>query len=181
MDDTFTAIDFETAQGYRWSICQVGVVRVENGIITKEIDLLVQPPNNYYWKRFTDIHGISASDTSHAPTFDQVWQQIAPYIENQNVVAHNGFGFDFPVLSKTLEYYGLSTPDYNKFCTYRLYGTNLASLCREHDIPLNHHDALSDVRACGELFLRRRNITNRTYGRKHQEPVTKCSGDSEKV
>ncbi|MGZ9677497.1 hypothetical protein [Flavobacterium sp. GNP002] len=56
----FTAIDFETTQGYRWSICQVGLVRVENGIITKEINLLVQPPNNCYWSRFTDIHGITA-------------------------------------------------------------------------------------------------------------------------
>ena len=46
--ESFTAIDFETAQGYRWSICQVGLIRVENGIITNELNLLVQPPNNYY-------------------------------------------------------------------------------------------------------------------------------------
>ena len=31
MLNTFTAIDFETAKGYRWSICQVGLVREENG------------------------------------------------------------------------------------------------------------------------------------------------------
>lgn len=41
----FTAIDFETAQGYRWSICQVGFVRVENGIVIQEVDFLVQPPD----------------------------------------------------------------------------------------------------------------------------------------
>jgi DNA polymerase-3 subunit epsilon len=51
MKNTFTAIDFETAQGYRWRICQVGPVRVENGIVTKTLDLLVQPPDNYYWSR----------------------------------------------------------------------------------------------------------------------------------
>jgi DNA polymerase-3 subunit epsilon len=151
---TFTAIDFETAQGSRTSICQVGLVRVENGIVTQEINLLVQPPNNYYWPRFTDIHGIAANSTVNAPTFDQIWHQIAPYIENQNVVAHNGFGFDFPVLSKTLEYYGLQTPDYNKFCTYKIYNTNLANLCKRFDIELNHHDALSDAKACGELYWR---------------------------
>jgi len=32
MMPTFTAIDFETAQPKRWSICQVGLVRVEAGI-----------------------------------------------------------------------------------------------------------------------------------------------------
>lgn len=152
--ESFTAIDFETAQGYRWSICQVGLIRVEKGIITKELNILVQPPNNYYWSRFTDIHGISAQDTFKSPTFDVIWNQIEPYITNKNVIAHNGFGFDFPVLSNTLEYYGLSTPEYNKFCTYKIYKSNLADLCMEHKIQLNHHDALSDARACAELYLR---------------------------
>ena len=150
---TFTAIDFETAQGSRTSICQVGLVRVENGIITNEINLLVQPPDNYYWSRFTAIHGIAAKDTVYAPSFGQIWHQIAPYIENQNVVAHNGFGFDFPVLDKTLDYYGLQIPSYNKFCTYKIYKSNLATLCQEHNIPLNHHDALSDAKACADLYL----------------------------
>ncbi len=132
--DTFTALDFETASGYRNSICQVGLVRMENGILVKEINILVQPPDNYYWSRFTDIHGITAKDTANALTFAQVWCQIAPYIENQNVIAHNGFGFDFPVLAKTLEYYNLQTPNYNKFCTYRIYKSNLANLCKQHNI-----------------------------------------------
>ena len=85
-------------------------------------------------------------------SFDQVWHQIKPFIECQNVVAHNGFSFDFPALNKTLEYYGLPTPEYNKFCTYKIYKSNLANLCKEFEIQLNHHDALSDAKACGELF-----------------------------
>jgi DNA polymerase III subunit epsilon len=35
----FTAIDFETEQGKPNSICQVGLVRVENGIITHKLNL----------------------------------------------------------------------------------------------------------------------------------------------
>ncbi len=150
---TFTAIDFETAQGYRWSICQIGLIRVENGIITKEINLLVQPPNNYYWKNFIEIHGITPKMTSKSPTFNQVWHIMEPYITNQNVVAHNGFGFDFPVLQKTLEYYGMEAPEYQKYCTYKIYKSNLAALCQEYEIPLNHHDALSDAKACAKLYL----------------------------
>lgn len=72
MNDTFTAIDFETAQGHRWSICQVGLVRVEDGIITKEIDFLVQPPDNYYWNKLIAIHGITPHDTVNEPTFDEL-------------------------------------------------------------------------------------------------------------
>lgn len=153
MAPTFTAIDFETAQGYRWSICQVGLVRVEKGIITEEIEFLVQPPGNYYWDKFIDIHGITPEDTANEPTFDKLWHRIEPYITGQAVVAHNGLAFDFPVLAQTLKYYGLAEPDYKKHCTYRIFGDNLASLCEQYQIPLNHHEALSDARACAELFI----------------------------
>lgn len=152
--NTFTAIDFETAHGKRWSICQVGLVQVENGVITNELSILVQPPNNFYWDRFIDIHQITPEITRNAPTFDQLWFMVEPFIKNQTVVAHNGLSFDFPVLEKTLEYYGLEVPEYEKHCTYRIFKDNLASLCQKYNIPLNHHEALSDARACAELFMR---------------------------
>jgi DNA polymerase III subunit epsilon len=85
--NTFTAIDFETAHGKRWSICQVGLVRVENGVITDELSILVQPPDNFYWNRFIDIHGITPEITRNAPTFDQIWHLVEPYISKQSVVA----------------------------------------------------------------------------------------------
>ncbi|MCU0470827.1 MAG: 3'-5' exonuclease [Arcicella sp.] len=150
---SFVAIDFETAQGYRWSICQIGLVRVENGVITEEINLLVQPPNNYYWKRFVNIHGITPDVTKDCPTFDKVWHKLEPYIKGQTVVAHNGLSFDFPVLKKTLEYYGIENPEYEKHCTYRIFRQSLASLCNQYQISLIHHDALSDAKSCAELFL----------------------------
>lgn len=150
----FTAIDFETAQGYRHTICQVGLVVVEDGLITKEIDLLVKPPGNYYWNQFTDIHGIDASSTVNSPSFDLVWEEILPFIAEQIVVAHNGFGFDFNVLKRTLEHYEIPEPEYQKYCTYQIYREKLDSLGDKFKIPLNHHDALSDAKACAELFLK---------------------------
>jgi len=161
--NSYTAIDFETAQGKRWSICQVGLVRVENQIIKEQLSILVQPPDNYYWNNFIDIHGINPEQTADhginpeqtadAPTFDKIWHQIEPFIKNQNVVAHNGFAFDFHCLKQTLDFYEISTPEFTGHCTYKIYGDNLASLCRQYKIHLNHHDALSDAKACAELFL----------------------------
>lgn len=148
-----TEIDFETAHGYRWSICQVGLVRVNNSNVTDEINLLIQPPNNYYWDRFIDIHGITPDMTKEALTFDKVWHKLEAYIKGQAIVAHNGLSFDFPVLEITLEYYSMENPKYEKHCTYRLFRQNLASLCNHYKISLNHHDALSDAKACAELFL----------------------------
>lgn len=59
----FTAIDFETAQNPRWSICQVGIVLVEGGRVVDTVTKLVQPPDNYYSNRITDMHGICTTDT----------------------------------------------------------------------------------------------------------------------
>ena len=152
MTNSFTAIDFETAHGKRWSICQIGLVRMESGVTTDRLSILIQPPGNYYWSRFTNIHGISPEQTVDAPSFDRVWPQIEPFIKGQNVVAHNGFGFDFQVLTKTLEYYGMEKPDFTGYCTYKIFKHNLARLCQQYQIPLNHHDALSDASACAELY-----------------------------
>ncbi len=127
---SFTARDFETAQGYRWIICQVGLVRVVNGQITNKLELLVQPPDNHYWCRFTEIHGITSEMTENALTFDKVWHLIELSIRNQNVVAHNGHAFDFPCLQQTLDYYGIEMPEFYPHCTYRLFGDGLARYVR---------------------------------------------------
>jgi DNA polymerase-3 subunit epsilon len=158
---SFTAIDFETAQGYRHTICQVGLVRVEyeNNAetdvpvfrIREQISLLVQPPENYYWNQFIDIHGITPQMTANAPTFDQIWSRIIPFIKGQNLVAHN-MPFDNSCLIGTLQHYNLAVPEYDRHCTYRLYGTSLDKCCAEHNIKLNHHEALSDALACAELY-----------------------------
>lgn len=148
---TFTAIDFETAQGKRYSICQVGIVRVVDGEIVETYSKLVQPPDNFYFFRNTEIHGISAVDTENEMTFAEIWHEIKPFIENQNLVAHNA-SFDVSCLKQTLDFYAIEHPTFEQFCTYRIYGENLADLCRKHKINLNHHDALSDALACAELF-----------------------------
>ncbi len=149
---SFTAIDFETAHGKRWSVCQVGLVKIENGYIKDRLAVLIKPPKNFYWDRFSEIHGITPQKTAMAPTFDRVWSRIKPFIENQHVVAHNGFAFDFHCLNQTLEYYNIKPPIYTGHCTYKIYKDNLASLCKVHDIPFTQHTALSDAFACAELY-----------------------------
>jgi len=150
----FTAIDFETSQGKKYSICQVGLIRVEGGVVTDEVNLLVKPPHNFYWDKFIDIHGITPEMTKNQPNFAQIWDEIAQYIEGQKVVAHNGLAFDFHCIDEALAYYEINKPEYIKHDTYRIYKKSLGTLCDEHHISLNHHDALSDARACALLFIK---------------------------
>jgi DNA polymerase-3 subunit epsilon len=108
-------------------------------------------PSRQYLYRNIEIHGITPEQTIDAPAFSALWDVLKPFIQNQTVVAHNG-AFDFNCLFRTLEFYGLEQPTYQKQCTYRIYGKSLSTVCEEYKIPLNHHDALSDAMACAELF-----------------------------
>lgn len=149
--NSFTAIDFETANHSGNSICQIGLVRVETGKITEVLEFLVKPPENYYHFIHQGIHGITPEKTAKSPTFKKIWPEIAPFIIDQNVVAHN-ISFDASVLIKTLTHYNIKIPEFEKHCTLKIYGEKLNILCGKYKIDLNHHEALSDAMACAKLF-----------------------------
>lgn len=158
----FTAIDFETATSYH--PCSVGIVTVENGIITDEFVTLIKPPNNVYNPFTIQVHGIYPRDTVNAKSFAQVFPEIEKRLKNRVVVAHNE-SFDRNVLVKSMLLYGLNYDDLNiasKWeCTVKIYKakgikpTKLSDCCREMNIKLNHHEALSDARACAKLYMLR--------------------------
>ena len=160
----FTAIDFETATGKRSSACAVGIVTVENGAITEEYFSLIQPPGNAYFGMNIAVHGIRPQDTQQAPTFAELYPEIRKRLQGCTLVAHNEV-FDRSVLRRTMEHYEL---DYTELgladrweCTMRIYKAKgfvpykLNSCCARLNIPLNHHEALSDAIGCAHLYLRR--------------------------
>jgi DNA polymerase III subunit epsilon len=158
---SFTAIDFETANSNRNSICQVGLVRVIKGQVVDQINVLVRPPRNEYNTFNTGIHGITPGMTANALPFDKVWPALEHYIAGQHVVAHN-IGFDKSCLLYTLEHYGIAAPSFKAHCTYKLFRAKLSTVCQKYNIELRHHDAHSDALACAQLFMMHLNTT-RSY------------------
>lgn len=160
----FTAIDFETATGKRSSACAVGIVTVENGIITEEYYSLIQPPRNEYFGMNIGVHGITPADTRDAPAFDELYPEIRKRLQDRILVAHNEV-FDRSVLKRTMEYYDLYYGELGLAerweCTMRIYKAKgfipykLNSCCERLGISLNHHEALSDAIGCAKLYLRR--------------------------
>jgi DNA polymerase-3 subunit epsilon len=157
----FTAIDFETATGYRNSACAVGIVTVEDGRITEKYYTLIQPPENVYNHMNISIHGIRPRDTLNAPTFADIYPELKIRLQDKIIVAHNEV-FDRSVLKNTMEYYGF---DYNGLnlpsrweCTMRIYKQKgfvpykLNACCERLGIELRHHEALSDAVACAKLY-----------------------------
>lgn len=74
----FAAIDFETANGERSSVCSVGVVVVRDGEIADTFYSLIQPEPNYYTYWCSRVHGLTREDTEEAPVFSEVWKQVEP-------------------------------------------------------------------------------------------------------
>lgn len=159
---TFTAIDFETATAFH--PCSVGIVTVENGIIVEEFVSLIKPPNNLYSSFTIQVHGINPRDTANAKSFSEIYPEIRNRLKNRIVVAHNE-SFDRNVLKKSMELYDFDYEELNIAarweCTMKLYKakglrpTKLSDCCREMNITLNHHEALSDARACAQLYILR--------------------------
>lgn len=156
----FTALDFETATPEHNSICQVGLVVVKNGIISRKFSSLIQPPGNEYFYHNIKVHGIEPNMTVSEPTFPQIWEEISKYIEFQHIICHNA-DFDLLKLEKTLEFYGIDLPNFTCSCTMKIFGGSLDNCCSECGIEIiQHHDALSDAEACAKLYLKHLNYEN---------------------
>lgn len=161
----FAAIDFETANAQRSSICSVGVVVVYEGEIVRKLHRLIRPTPNYYYRYFTEqIHGIGYNDTCDEPVFPEVWEEVAPLVEGLPLVAHNA-PFDEGVLRATYDVYGMEYPDYQFHCTLRaarrmfprqLIGNHrLPTVCQYLGIDMGrHHDALADAEGCARIAMK---------------------------
>lgn len=148
----FTVIDFETANMYPDSVCEIGIAVVENNEITEAQSWLIRPPYNDF--RNEKIHGITLKKVERLMTFAELWDEIKPFIENQLIGAYNA-RFDIECLFAVLNTFNIGVPKFayfdilqnireqtkqNKLSSYRL-----AEVAKHFGIEHNPHSALSDV------------------------------------
>ncbi|TLM82380.1 exonuclease [Pseudarthrobacter sp. NamE2] len=167
----FTAIDFETANGFRGSPCSVGLTKVRGGRIVAEASWLMRPPRNHDHFDYHNvrIHGITAADVAGRPRFGELFAEIGAFIGDDVLAAHNA-AFDLGVIRSALEVSGLPGPAYDYVCTvmlsrrcYSLVSNSLPFAAEEAGVPLDkHHDAAADARACAGILIdiARRNNAN---------------------
>jgi DNA polymerase III subunit epsilon len=155
----FTAIDFETANADRSSVCAVGLVMVEDGQVVGRLSQLIRPEPCYFDPFNVAIHGISAADVAHAPTFPQFWPSLWPKVSGP-LVAHNA-AFDMSVLRRSLDRSGIQYPDTDYFCTRVIAKLTwpqhptyaLDYMAGVLGISFQHHDAEDDAYACALIAM----------------------------
>ena len=159
----FAAIDFETANEQRSSVCSVGVVIVRGGIIVDSHYSLIHPEPEYYQWYCQQVHGLGPEDTYDAPVFPYVWEKIAPMIEDLPLVAHNA-KFDEGCLKEVFKVYQMDYPDYTFYDTLAASRRHFGNSLPNHQLQTvaeacgydlrRHHHALADAQACAHIALK---------------------------
>ena len=157
----WVAIDFETATSSRDSACALGVAVASDGAVVETRSWLIRPPNNEYAFWNMRVHGITPEDTEDAPVFDELWDEMEPYLADRVLVAHNA-GFDVSVLRGALDRARRPYPRADYVCTYRMAQAYFADV-PDHKLPTvagrcgvdldRHHDAACDARAAAGIAI----------------------------
>ena len=87
---TFNAIDVETANADRASICQIGIVHVRNGTVADRWQTLVNP-EDWFDPWNVSIHGIAERDVRKSPTLPEVRDELRRRLRGSVLVSHTSF------------------------------------------------------------------------------------------
>jgi len=158
---SFAAIDVETANSDRASICAIGVAVVHEGAVVKRWRTLCRPPDGFgdFSPFNIGIHGIRPRDVTTSPSFAEAIADAGRLVDGLPVVAHNAV-FDVGAIHRACLASGAPVPTFHYGCTMALtrasmpFPTYGLAWCADHfGIPLNHHDAQSDAEASALLAL----------------------------
>lgn len=156
----FVAIDVETANPDMASICQIGLARYEQGLLTEEWKSYINP-EDYFNEINISIHGIDESTVINAPVLPQVSQQLYGFLDNSIAVCHTHF--DRVAIQQALERYHIRNPTCvwldsahvarRTWKEFAWGGYGLQNVCATIGYKFKHHDALEDAKAAGHILL----------------------------
>ncbi|RGB46355.1 DNA polymerase III subunit epsilon [Streptococcus gallolyticus] len=154
----YVALDVETANAKRNSICSIGLAKFVDGKLIETFYSLINPQDEFN-KINISIHGIKPEDVINSPSFPEILPKIIEFIDNNTIIAHSA-SFDIGVINAVYKKYNLKQDEFNYVCTYKLakrllpnlISYKLSYLSNYFNIELEHHQALSDAIAVGLIF-----------------------------
>lgn len=154
----FTAIDFETANFQRGSVCAVGLTNVRDGEITDSTSWFIDPPTGLFFTN-THVHGIDESHVYGAPTWAESLEQIARAAAGKPLVAYSTFDKGVHNAANTTTGLTSSLDFIDMLAVARLHFSELENhkltTVAEHiGLPaFEHHDPGADARAAAQIAL----------------------------
>ena len=159
----YVVLDLETT-GLNCSynrIIEFGAVRVENGIVTEEIDILINPECPLP-KKIVEITSITDKMLENQPTIKEALPRILSFIGDAILVTHNA-DFDFSFLQHALRRNGfeelknpvIDTLSLSRYLFPESKNHRLGSLCRNMDVVYDEdeaHRANYDARVLNDVW-----------------------------
>lgn len=156
-------LDTETTQLIDPEACEIAVLDTSGHVL---LNTLVRPVGRIS-ESARGLHGITDTMVEHAPTFSQIWDQLAPLLANRLVVIYNA-GFDISVLRCSARARGMQPQPINAVCAMNLYARyhgewndfrndwkwqKLGAALSQCNItlPAGLHRALADAEACRRI------------------------------
>ena len=162
INNSFVAIDLETANSFRGSVCELGLVRIVDGVVDETFTSLFRPHTDHahFDAINISIHGIRPAEVRDSPEFVDMWPSIQEFIGELPLVAHNA-AFDTGALRELFSLYEIPVPSMDYFCTLvmsrrllDLVSYSLPFVAKDLGIALsNHHRANSDALCAAEVAL----------------------------
>ena len=158
---TFNAIDVETANADRASICQIGIVHIRDGQIEDQWQTLVNP-EDWFDPWNVSIHGIEEKDVRNGPTLPEVRDELGSRLRGSVLVSHTSFdrvAFERAMARYDLEQLQVMWLDSARIArrawpdSYGRGGYRLKNIAKNLGISFKHHDALDDARAAAEIVI----------------------------
>jgi len=157
----FVAIDVETANADLASICQIGLVGFQDGVVKQSWKTLVNPEDDFDGINVS-IHGIDERTVKGAPTFPKIFHVVKENLTGIIVASHTSF--DRVAMARVLEKYDLDQVECTWLDTAKVVrrawpelsqkGYGLCKVANKLGIKFVHHDAEEDARAAGEILVR---------------------------
>ena len=188
---TFNSIDVETANVDRASICQIGLVHVQDGKIQDQWKTLINP-EDWFDPYNIEIHGIDEAVVSGSPTLPGVRDELRRRLRGSILVSHTAFdrvAFERAMTKYDLEQLQVTWLDSAKIARrawpdkYGVRGWSLKKIAKDFGITFQHHDALEDARAAAEIVLRacdaaKLDIDGWLHRVKRKRPITSSTSTS---
>ncbi len=87
-------------------IIEIGAVLVVDGVEAGEFATLARPTRPLR-PQTRELTGLADEDLAQAPTLAEALQRFAAFVGNRPLMAHNGFGYDFPLMDAAATQSGL--------------------------------------------------------------------------
>ena len=171
MEGLLTVLDFETTSLENPYAIEIGMIALDDNLDeVSRYESVIKPPIEVS-KKILGMTRLTSNQVSKAPTFEDLWPDIHPYLSNRIFVAHYAH-FENKVLYKEFMQLGIEEYIPRSLCTHELSKKILQELPKHSlefltsHLKISHpesHQALGDVIPTVELLKKLSQISTFPY------------------